>query len=212
MTSSFAQTQNTGNLKKFIQEIPSRGVPDKVTQQYLESIGFKSRNDRTITTVLKSLGILDSSGAPTVNYSKLRNKATASSELAILIKKAYSSVFGTFPDAQMKDAETLRTWFASHTTVGEASVKNMEQTFTSLCSIADFNGLQAETEDSIEDSENDRNTGQRADRTGRQSKRRLDAQVAFNIQIQIPGDQPPEVYESIFKNLGKYVLGIVDEE
>ncbi|QDV69424.1 hypothetical protein Poly24_31400 [Rosistilla carotiformis] len=204
---TFTQTQNTGNLQEFINGIPSRGVPDKVTNNHLEGLGYKSKNDRAIITVLKFIGVLESNGAPSAAYKKLRNKHTAPSELAALIKIAYRELFKTYPDAQSKDGETLKTWFASHTSVGEASVKNMAQTFTALCAIADFNG----TPD-IEHEEDDDSDEKPGPRKKRRVRRQLDAQVAFNIQVQIPGEQSPEVYEAIFKNLGKYVLGVVDDE
>jgi len=208
----FPQLQNTGNLQDYIKGIPSRGVPEKVTRQHLESLGYKSKNDRPIPNVLKFIGVLDSNTAPTPSYAKLRNKQKAPTELAGMIKKAYSVLYATYPDAHKKDAETLKTWFASHTTVGEASVKNMTQTFTSLCSLADFDGGPASPdEDNGEDQNNEKEKSKSSTETTRK-RGSLDTQVAFNIQIQIPGDQPPEVYESIFKNLGKYVLGVTDDD
>lgn len=208
----FPQLQNTGNLQEYIRGIPSRGVPEKVTHQHLESLGYKSKNDRPIANVLRFIGVLDSNTAPTPLYAKLRNKQKAPTELAVMIKKAYSTLYATYPDANKKDAETLKTWFASHTTVGEASVKNMTQTFTSLCSLADFDGDSVSSdagngEDQIDEKEK---SGSPKGKTRKRGS--LDTQVAFNIQIQIPGDQPPEVYESIFKNLGKYVLGVTDDD
>ena len=183
------------------------GIPEKVTQQYLESIGYKSKNDRPITSVLKFIGVLESNGSPTPAYTKLRNKQTAPQELAELIAKAYSDVFDTYPNAHKKDEDTLKTWFASHTSVGEASIKNMTKTFTCLCSVADFNVLAQEPVDDSHDRESAVSSTPK-----RRKQKVVETQVAFNVQIQIPADQPPDVYESIFKNLGRYVLGVVEDE
>lgn len=125
-----------------------------------------------------------------------------------MIKKAYAILFSTYPNAQSKDVETLKTWFTSHTSVGVPSVRNMAQTFMALCALADFNGG-----NTIESVEGEADEGEKSSENRRpKTRRQLDAQVAFNIQVQIPGEQTPEVYEAIFRNLGKYVLGIVDNE
>ena len=205
----YSQTQNTGNLQKFIKEIPSRGIPEKVTYKYLESIGYTSKNDRTIPAVLKFLGVLESNGVPAGPFTKLRDKNNARKELVVLIKNAYSDLFETYSDANAKDNETLKTWFTSNTSVGEASVRNMTQTFIALCSLADWDGVPASDSKSKDNKKADESDQGPAKRKHR---KQLDAQIAFNIQVQIPGDQSPEVYEAIFKNLGKYVLGIEDDE
>lgn len=50
---------NPPNLKKFLEHIQGAGVPPKVTIQYIESVGFKSKNDRAILTVLKAIGFVE---------------------------------------------------------------------------------------------------------------------------------------------------------
>lgn len=206
----FPQTRNTGNLQKFIKEIPTRGVPAKVNQKYLESVGYKSKNDRTIPSALKFITVLDSNGAPSKDYSQLRDRDQAPKILKTLIRKAYSELFTTYPDAPKKDASTLKNWFASKTTVGEASLKSIVQTFQALCTCADFSGVSSDSDAEVEETSED--NGERSkSKEGQRRKGIGPTEVCFNIQVQIPGDQKPETYEAIFKNLGKYVLGISDE-
>lgn len=68
MTDKFPYTNVPGSLRNFLKGIPTRAVPDKVTQKYLASIGFKSSNERAIMGVLKTIKLLDTNGIPTDNY------------------------------------------------------------------------------------------------------------------------------------------------
>lgn len=205
----FAQTQNTKNLQKFIQGIPDRGIPEKVTTKHLEGLGFKSKNDRPIIAVLRFLGVLTSDGTPSEAYRRLRNKEKAPKELAELIRNAYARLFSDYPDAHSKDGEALSTWFSTHTAVGASSVKNMVNTFSALCALADFNGIKTGNQSQAKPSDDDK---ENSERDKSRKRNQIDAQIAFNIQIQIPGEQSPDVYEAIFRNLGKYVLGIAEDE
>ncbi|MBW3021698.1 DUF5343 domain-containing protein, partial [Candidatus Woesearchaeota archaeon] len=65
----------TGSIKKFLEKVPSVGIPDKVTQKLLYSLGFKSTNDRAIIPVLKFLKFVDDAGVPTKRYTSYRDKS-----------------------------------------------------------------------------------------------------------------------------------------
>lgn len=208
MSDNISSTQNVHNLKDLIERIPTRGVPSKVTIKYLEGLGYKSNNDRPIISVLKSINILDSNGTPNDNYNKLRSPSRKQ-DLAELIKEAYKGLFSIYPNANTISDEKLKDYFASVTSVGEASLKNIIKTFQALCSIADFSNT------------SNLSPSQPSQKGVINPKSKIpdhfDAQnnipkVHFNIQVHIPGEQSPETYEAIFKNLGKYVLGINDNE
>ena len=206
----FSSTQNTGNLVKFIDGIPSRGIPPKITIEHLQSLGFKSTNDRSILTVLKAIGLCESGGNPNESYKQMRNRSASKKVLAQLIHNAYADLFSVYPDASRKDYDTLKDYFASKTDVGDASLRNIIGTFQALCSCADFSGGPINLGDSKGDPSVD-STPTGAHGHGGQNKHSPKTEVHFDIQIHLPGDQKPEIYESIFKNLGKYVLGNKDE-
>jgi Family of unknown function (DUF5343) len=203
----FASTQNTGNLIKFIETIPDRGNPTKVTIQHLEGLGYKSTNDRAILTVLKFIDLIGSDGKPNEHYRQMRNRGAAKKYLAALVRKAYSGLFETYPDANVKDGTTLDNYFASNTDVGEASRRNIIKTFSALSNFADFSGGHTD----LAQEETGGGAGLNQSKPGGHHKALPKTEVHFDIQIHLPGDQKPEVYESIFKNLGKYVLGNKDE-
>jgi hypothetical protein len=203
----FSSTQNTGNLIKFIEGIPSRGIPPKITIEHLVGLGYKSPNDRSIVTVLKGVGLCDSNGSTNASYKQMRNSAASKKTLAQLIRTSYADLFSIYPDANAKDDKALNDYFASKTNVGAASLRNIVATFQALCSAADFSGGAVGL--AVDPKVDPPATGDHGH--GGQHKNFPKTEVHFDIQIHLPGDQKPEVYESIFKNLGKYVLGNKDE-
>jgi hypothetical protein len=73
-------------VREFLQKIQAVGVPSKVTVKYLESIGFKSKNDRYLISILKAIGFVDDSGTPTDFWRAYRNKAEAPAVLAAAVR------------------------------------------------------------------------------------------------------------------------------
>ncbi len=92
-------TPNTNTIPRFLTLIQSAGVPPKVSQDYLKSVGFKSSNDRYLIPIMKTLGFLDTSGVPTDRWRAYRDKGRAKGVLAAAITEAYGSLFETYPDA-----------------------------------------------------------------------------------------------------------------
>ena len=135
---SFPYTQNTGNLTNLITQIGKNGVPDKFTTKDLPVWGFKSSNDRSIVSVLKFIGFLDSSGSPTELWREARTKPSAATAKGV--REGYKSLFQTFPDAERKDSEALTNFFKAKTDVGDAAIKMMVATFKALVQFGDFSG------------------------------------------------------------------------
>ena len=70
----FPYTSNTASIKQLFSKIHEVGKPTKVTQKWLESIGFKSKSDRRLIPMLKTLAFIDGSSALTDRWSAYRNK------------------------------------------------------------------------------------------------------------------------------------------
>jgi len=101
----FPYTPNPAAIKRFLSHVQSAGVPEKITQKYLEKVGFKSTNDRYIIGVPKSIGLIDASGVPTQLWQSYRNRKAAGATLATALRTGYSDLFRTYPDAYRKDSE-----------------------------------------------------------------------------------------------------------
>lgn len=68
-----AYINNVGSLTKVLEDIRTAGVPERVTFEFLKTLGFKSSNDRPIIGVLKAIGFLDANGTPTDSYRSFRD-------------------------------------------------------------------------------------------------------------------------------------------
>ena len=53
---------NPARIRELLEKIQSTGVPPKLTGQTLESLGFKSSNDRPLIKIMKGLGFISSNG------------------------------------------------------------------------------------------------------------------------------------------------------
>ena len=119
-------------------KLQNAGIPENETNKWLESLGYKSTNDRAIKNVLKQIGFTDSSGAPQQNWKDYRIKSKAGAVLAQAIRAGYAGLFHTYPDAPTASDDDLKDFFKSHTSSGEAAVTAMAYTFKALCAKADF--------------------------------------------------------------------------
>src|SRR4051812_15076734 len=104
----FPYTTTPKSIRPFFNHIQGAGVPTKVTQQYLESTGFKSTNDRKLIGVLKFLGFIDGGGTPTETWKRFRSKASGGAVLASALRSTYKSLFETYPDAWNRPSGVIR--------------------------------------------------------------------------------------------------------
>lgn len=138
MVKNYPYTVKTGSLKEFLTKATSLGVPQKVSQSYLSSIGFTSTNDRAIIQILKFLKFLDGSGIPTERYAEYRDKGKSKKVLGEAIRNSYSNLFETYPEAENEKTLTLQNYFNTKTGLGERTVKAVTETFRALVSMADI--------------------------------------------------------------------------
>ncbi|HET9306969.1 MAG TPA: DUF5343 domain-containing protein [Candidatus Sulfotelmatobacter sp.] len=209
MAETYTYHVNPANVKKFLEHIQTAGVPSsKVTFQYISSVGFKSSNDRSILTILKAIGFVDSSGMPTDVWRAYRNKSQSKKVLAAALRKAYGTLFSTYPDANRKDNEALRNFFSSHTDVGEGALGYMVRTFKQLADMADFESP-AEKLPEVEIEEEEQKQVEKSDAV---VKRKVvtttpnGMTVNINIQLQIPATDKADVYDSFFAAMKKHLL------
>src|SRR5208283_3075825 len=83
----------TKNLESFFNSLITAKAPNTFTQKFLESLEFKSTNDRLYINLLKNLGFLDANGAPTERYFKFLDQSQSKRVLAEALQEAYSDLF-----------------------------------------------------------------------------------------------------------------------
>jgi hypothetical protein len=136
MAAEFIYITNPAKIRPFLDKIRAAGKPEKVTLKTIESLGFKSINDRPLLPIIKALGLVDGSGVPTARWSAFRSNHRTT--LAAGIREHYAKLFALYPDAYQKDTEALNSFFSSHTSVAAGTLKFIITTFKTLCSLADF--------------------------------------------------------------------------
>lgn len=206
----FPYLSNTGNLKKFFTGITTIAVPNnKVTQIYLESLGYKSKGDREIIKVLSFLEFIDSDKKPTKLWREYRNTEKGPAILSNAIKSSYKILYETYPDAHNKDDEALRNLLASHSNLGKGALSYMIGTFKTLIKLADFEaGAKIENNAIVEkktngnDPSND-NLGNKRNKSIETSKELV---MNINIQLQLPESSDSETFDKFFEALSKHLL------
>jgi hypothetical protein len=196
MADKFTYTTVPNTLREFIKGIPDRSRPDKVTVRYLKQIDFKSSNDSTIIKVLKFVGLLDSTGAPTEAYSQYLNKDKGPAVMAEQIRKAYAAVFKVYPSPHTQPDSALQNFFRESTGLAAKTVSLMAATFKVLCEYADF------SKQGVTDPKN--NEG-----GGRRDSSPAGAQIHLNIQILLPSNAQPAEYDAIFDSLSRHLKKLV---
>lgn len=189
----------TGKIKTYFDKFQQAGVPPKVDAAWLKSIGcWSGGNDNYILTVLKYIGFIDSSNAPTELWKSHKDPTKGRATLAKGIREGYKELFDTYPDANRKDKGTLYAFFSAKTGKAKRTVDNMVSTFTGLCQLADFGAeeLEGEQEKTIGGIEE---KGKKRPQITSQMPEGF--AINMNIQITLPITEDAKVYENIFKAL-----------
>jgi hypothetical protein len=192
----------TGTIKAFFAHIQSAGIPTKVDGPYIESVGFKSSNDRPIVGMLKYLGFVGQDGVPTTRWREYKDKERARKILGKALVEGYSELFETYPDAPRRDREALMNFFRTKTGLAERTVSAIVDSFKALTELADFEGLEEleEMEEAKEQPKERRTPAHRIVATP-------DAPtLSINIQLQLPATENQEIYDKLFASLRKHLF------
>jgi Family of unknown function (DUF5343) len=209
---------SSNHVADILTAVQQAGVPQRFTQEFLKSLGFTSSNDRAIIGVLKSLGFLDQSGAPTARYRAFRNQREAPYVLADAIREAYSDLFLANENAQTLPAERIKGILATRVDKGDSVVTKMASTFRALVAVArwDREPSQAPAQPTPEPIPETDGAGRQEDHAraavvasgdGDLGLRRIATpEYHYNIQIHLPATKDITVYNAIFKSLREHLL------
>jgi hypothetical protein len=126
------------SLRRFLEMVPQKPRPPKVTGSTLKVWGLKSGNDQSILRVLKSLGLLGASGETTQSYADFMRKETGPAVLGRKIKSVYSSLFENVTDPKNASTDELLSFFNIHSGGSEATIRYQIDTFKALAAYATF--------------------------------------------------------------------------
>lgn len=203
-----AYINNVGSLTKVLEDIRTAGVPERVTFEFLKTLGFKSSNDRPIIGVLKAIGFLDANGTPTDSYRSFRDPNLGPKVLARALRSAYADLYLANTKAHDLPLEKLKGIIATKTSKGTVVVKLIASTFKTLAKAADFSEPPEETQkepamraDKLKPSDDGGHKGPFSPPVGVGV-----TGFHYNIQIHLPTTTDITVYNAIFKSLKEHLL------
>jgi len=194
-------------FRQFVTKLSSVGIPDKVNQPWLATLGFKSKNHRQFPGILQFVGLIDQSGRPTDKYKALRQGDEGRRKLGAYIGEAYADLFKVYPDADRKDMEALRNFFRARSTLGDRAVGAMAVTFQTLCSLALFNGAAG----APAEGEQVRAAKGTEEPQKQRPATRGGLTVNVNIQLELPATTDGDVYDKLFSSMARHILKFGDE-
>jgi hypothetical protein len=192
------------NLGLLFEKISTAKQPDAFSQTFLnETLLLKSKGDRALIPLLRTLGFLDSANKPTAEYALLKNKTLARKAIARGIQKAYAPLYAANEkahDLQMPDLKGLIGQVAG---VDEAMTGRIAGTFNALVKSADFTGGSVVTKDVNGEKEEEQEDDEIDFEAAAKSGKGLRPEFHYNFQIHLPPNGSQETYLNIFNALQK---------
>ncbi len=205
-------------LPEMFESMQTAKAPEKFTQRFLESLGFKSKGDRLVINVLKKLGFLDDTGHPVDRYFRFLDQSQSAIVLAEGIEEAYEDLFEVRKDAQnLTRSEVVgKLKTLSQGQYSDVVINYMASTFLALCSLADFETEPAKiiTQERISKPEKEITRSQTiGNLEGKKQATTVEeghsnlkfGGLVYNIQIVLPETRDPKVYDALFKSLKEHI-------
>jgi hypothetical protein len=183
-------------------------APERFTVRFLESLEFKSTNDRTFINVLKDLGFIDADGIPKDRYYEFLDRSQSAKVVADGVREAYSDLFAVNKEAHKLSQEEvknkLRTLYKGSKKDG--LIARIAGTFSALCEYADFSSPKA-TRPATKPvpateavTKEDKKPASEKGTEEVMPSLSMDA-LQYHINIVLPESRDQAVYDAIFKSL-----------
>lgn len=202
----YSYTVVPGKLKELFGKIRATGVPPKVTTKWMESIGYKSTNDRSMIAVLQQIRFIDGAGSPKEQWTRYRG-ANYRQVLGEGIVEGYADLFTVYSDAYTRSSEELENYFGTRSTAGKQVISKTVSTFKALCELADFSSAATSTNSNQTDTTQN-NTSAPVPPKLNQESLSFSPKLHIDIQIHISPDTTPEQIDQIFASMAKHLSKI----
>lgn len=200
---------SNNRIGPFLDALGTAARPQKLTQEFLRSLGFASTNDRALIPLFRKLGFLNGDGAPTEAFDTLRVKETRGAILAEKLRELYADLFAINTSMQDASDSDLRGAISRITGKDAATVARYASTFRALANLADFKARSAPRAEPLKVAEPitspapPPSTAHNAAPPGGHRP----TEFHYNIQIHLPATNDVAIYNAIFRSL-KENLGI----
>lgn len=203
----------TKNLESFLNSLITAKAPDTFTQKFIESLEFKSTNDRLYVGLLKGLGFLDANAVPTERYFKFLDQSQSKQVLAEAIKEAYGDLFSVNTKANGLTQQEVKNKLKTLTQgkISEKVLHLMANTFKALVDYAEWGAatVKKDTKKEKADEHKVESTAvpiqEEAEEEFSEGKLQK-TELHYNIQIHLPESRDPAVYDALFKSLKKHLF------
>jgi hypothetical protein len=216
-----AYLTSTKNLSDIFEAIKGAQAPERFTQRFLVDLGFSSATDRNILGILKAMGFLDDTGAPTQRYFNFLDPAQADHMLALGVREAYEDLFRVNKTAHKLAGPEIKGKMKT-LTQGQKSdsvLDKMVLTFTALCSLVNLDAAPPSVALPANDQPSENENADKADddnqRLGSKSNVSTHSPVmpnthtgfnlAYDIHIHLPATRDEAVYDALFKSLRQHL-------
>lgn len=200
-------TGNYSKIPQYFETILNAQAPEKFTIKFLKDLGFTSSTDTQFINVLKSLGFLDESGAPTETYFQLFDRSICKKLIAEGIRKSYSDLFALNVNAHMMSRDELKGKFKTLTggQKTDSTLKQMISTFINLCAYAEWSDatIPLVPQEKIESIVEEKSVSVLQPIAELPPSRGLD--LNYNIHIHLPATRDQSVYDALFASLAKHI-------
>jgi len=202
----YAYTTVTGKIKPLLEKVRTVGVPQKITEAWLKTLGFRSTNDRTLIGVLKFIGLADQTGIPTPRWSAYRG-ANHRTVLGEAIRSGYADLYAVYPDAHSRSNTDLLHVFSTSSSAGQQVVTKTVQTFKALVEEADFSANAAPTETTMQTGPLHTPAATQAPQIPHVPSAGSSPEVHIDIQIHISPESTAQQIDKIFESMAKHLYG-----
>ncbi|MCD4708956.1 MAG: DUF5343 domain-containing protein [Candidatus Sabulitectum sp.] len=137
---TYPAVRDPGSIELLFRNIRSKDQPEKMTSDYLASIGFRRQPDVKLLELLFFLGFIDSNLTPTEQWIAIKGMTDEQFKkvLAPAIEKSYKSVFEHQLKEKTTDSKVLMAFFKKETGVSNTESAYMVLTLQVLSDLADF--------------------------------------------------------------------------
>lgn len=199
----YPYTTVPGKIAGLFQKIKETGVPPKITEKWLKSVGFSSSNDRSLIPILRLVGFIDKSGIPQKRWHEYRGP-NGKQVLAEGIREGYGDLFATYPDAYERRREDLESFFSTHSSAGKQAIGKTVSTFQELCKLAEFSVKTFPKGENPDEGGEVEGEGKEARHMIAKLHKGL--VININIQLTLPETRDSDVYDALFLAMKKHLL------
>jgi len=137
---TYPAVRDPGSIELLFRNMRTTDAPEKITTDYLASVGFRRQSDVKLLELLFFLGFIDSNLSPSAQWKALRG-VTDDQFTAILspaIASSYSKVLQNLPKGKQLDGKALMPFFREETGVSDTEAAYMVLTMQVLSDLAGY--------------------------------------------------------------------------